>query len=410
MKVKLLPLLLFATVACNTKQPPETPPLEVREIEYSLPYKFDQEIEAKAFEDSMDWRYQLSATEYALKGDFQNALRHWDLGMPARDLSMSKEEEDSIHKTYEMVNAQDYIMKAAQDHRLVIINEAHHNSMHRFFTKSLLQGLYDQGYRYFGLEALSNGKFMDSELNQRKYPTQGTGYYIKDPQFGNLVREAIHIGFTLFPYEDTANAEGKFREIGQARQIADKMRAHPDHKFLIHCGYAHAFEGKYAAWEKAMAGRLKEFIDVDPLTISQTAYMETSKAAKSAPLLKAIQPAFSAVLIDKASGAALGYSRENAYTDLAVFHPFTTYNAGRPNWLFRGANQKVELAIPEHKLNYPLMLLAVDTTENLHRTVPMDIVEADSTDEKVLMALPKGAYSMVMTDGEDAVVFDWEVK
>ena len=409
MKDKLLPILLIAFVACTPK-PPETPPVEVIEIEYSLPYKFSNEIEAKLASDTMEWRFQEAASDYASKGDYQNALLQWDLGQAPREMSLSQEETDSINQSFDQVNAKDFILEAASDHRLVIINEAHHNSKHRFFTRSLLKGLYDQGYRYLGLEALSNGKFMDSSLNARKYPTQGTGYYIKDPQFGNMVREAISIGYEVFPYEDTTNANGKFREIGQARQIADKMRAHPENKFLIHCGYAHAFEGDYPSWEKAMAGRLKEFIDVDPLTITQTAYMEKSKPALSSPLLKAVQPAYSTILVEKESGAALGYNRGPAYTDLAVFHPFTTYTDGRPDWLYTNGHQKVELTIPEHQLNYPLMILSINASEDLQRAVPLDIVEADSTDEKVLLALPTGDYSVVMADGENEVVFDLKVE
>jgi hypothetical protein len=47
-------------------------------------------------------------------------------------------------------------LNRAKNEKLIIINEAHHNIKHRVFTTSLLQGLYDNGYRFFGLEALSD--------------------------------------------------------------------------------------------------------------------------------------------------------------------------------------------------------------------------------------------------------------
>lgn len=48
-----------------------------------------------------------------------------------------------------------------------MINEAHHQLMHRTFTTSLLEGLYAKGYRFLGLEALA---YDDTLLNQRGYP------------------------------------------------------------------------------------------------------------------------------------------------------------------------------------------------------------------------------------------------
>jgi uncharacterized iron-regulated protein len=53
--------------------------------------------------------------------------------------------------TFKAVNAKDYILERAKKEKIIIINEAHHNARHRSFTCSLLQGLYEDGYRYLGL-------------------------------------------------------------------------------------------------------------------------------------------------------------------------------------------------------------------------------------------------------------------
>ncbi len=143
-----------------------------------------------------------------------------------------------------------------------IINEAHHVPKHRAFTRSLLKELYANGYRYLGLEAL-----FDAAVNETKFPVIETGYYTKEPEFGNLISEALATGFTLFSYEASQGKNGKEREIEQAENIQKFIENNPKAKVLIHCGYAHAYENDYPAWGKAMAGRLKQNMNIDPLTI-----------------------------------------------------------------------------------------------------------------------------------------------
>ena len=405
MKASYLFLLLIPLICCTSEKPKKRI-VELQEVEYQLPYQFKKEIEREFNSDTTPYRFQKAAAEYAAKGDYRNALRTWDLGMPGSENTYSEGKIDSLKQQYEVRNASEYIVEAAKDEQVLIINEAHHNSSHRFFTKSLLQGLYDHGYRYFGLEALSPGKWMDSSLNARQYPVQATGYYTKDPQFGDLLRKAMQIGFELFPYEDTTRANGKFREIGQAKQISDMIRKHPEGKFLIHCGFAHAYEGPYAAWEKTMAGRLKEFTQIDPLTVSQTGYSERGDSTYNHPLLKALRPTTPSVLVNRETKEVFGYEWKTNYTDITVLHPISTYQSGRPEWLFAQGNLKQELTLPEHKLKYPLMIMAFKVEEDIQQALPLDIVEADSIDKKVSLALPNGAYSILMVDGENAVAFD----
>ena len=66
---------------------------------------------------------------------------------------------------------------------------------------------------------------------------------------------------------------GMRREIEQAENIQKFIERNLLGKVLIHCGYAHAYEYDYPAWGKAMAGRLKDIMKIDPLTIDQTMYL-----------------------------------------------------------------------------------------------------------------------------------------
>lgn len=402
-KALYLILLIFFLYACSS------PKRTIEPIEFKLEYKFSSEIEEKVKTDTVPWKYQISASDFATKGDYKNALTHWDLAMRGRKREYAQDQIDSINRRYEKVNAVEYIVNQAKKTEIVIINEAHHNSFHRVFTRSLLQKLFDQGYQNLGLEALGNGEYLDAELNTRKYPIQETGFYTKDPQFGNLIRDALEIGYNLFPYENIGEGNGKPREIGQARNIQKVMESKPGEKFLIHCGFDHALEGNHRAWEKAMAARLAEYTGQNPLTINQTEYSEKGNSDYTNPLLKALDVQEPSVILDK-EGVAYQYKRGESYTDIAVFHPVTQYVEGRPDWLFKNDNEKVDISLEGVEIEFPVMVLAFKAREDISIAVPVDITEAKNKEELAVLGLAKGSYTMVVTNGKESVKFKERVE
>ncbi len=381
----------------------------IEKVEFETEYKFSSEIEDKVAKDTVPWKYQFSASDYATKGDYKNALIQWDLAMGTREKNFTETQIDSINIKYSKVNATDYIIEQAKKNQVVIINEAHHNSFHRVFTKSLLKKLYDNGYTNLGLEALVNNDSLNSALNNRKYPIQKTGHYIKDPQFGNLVREALEIGYDLFTYENMGKGSGKQREIEQAKNIKKVIDSKPNEKFLIHCGFDHALEGTHKSWEKAMAGRLTEYTGINPLTINQVVYSEKSKPEFNHPLLKALNIKESSIIIDKDNNP-LKYNRGNAWTDIAVFHPNTEYVDSRPNWLFENGNENVSITLTDIQIEFPVLVLAFKKGEDINLSVPIDITEVESNTENCNLGLKKGAYEIVVTNGKESVKFEQIVK
>lgn len=386
----------------------------VEKIDFKTDYKFSSEIEqqisANTTEDSHQggFKHQEASSNYANKGDYKNALIQWDLAMGIRDQNYSEFQIDSINQKYSKIKAADFIVEQAKENQIVIINEAHHNSFHRLFTKLLLQKLYDNGYKNLGLEAI----FLDSNLNKRKYPIQETGYYIKDPQFGDLVRTAIQIGYNVFPYEPEhiAGNTAKQREIGQAKNIQKIIDSKPNEKFLIHCGYDHALEGKLNnSWGKAMAGRLTEYTGINPLTINQVLFSEKSKPKYNHPFLKALNIKESSVLINK-DNKPLRYERGDAWTDIAVFHPNTNYINDRPNWLFENGNEKNSITLNDIQIEFPVMVLAFKKDEDINLAVPIDITEVKNKTENCILGLKQGDYDIVVTNGKESFKFEQKVK
>ncbi|WP_298520814.1 hypothetical protein [uncultured Kordia sp.] len=380
-------------------------PKTIKTIEFSTDYKFNTQIQEKVEKDTVAWKYQISAADYATKGDYKNALQQWDLAMRGRDRNYSTSQIDSLQKLYTVVNAKEFIIAEAAKHQVVIINEAHHNSMHRMFTKSLLKDLYDQGYRYLALEALANGADLDADLNTRKYPIQKTGYYTKDPQFGNMIRTALSLGFQVVSYEATENVNGKEREIAQAKNLQELIENDPKGKFVIHCGFDHVLEGTHRSWEKAMAARLKEYTGIDPLTIHQVLYSEKGNSTYNHPMLKAFNVATSSVLIDK-NKQPFKYTRRESWSDIAVFHPKTNYKNNRPNWLFTNGNQQITIDLQTVELDFPVMVLAYKKGEDIQTAVPVDIAEAKSKTSVCELGLKKGKYEIVVTNKTKTIMFE----
>ncbi|WP_164674248.1 hypothetical protein [Maribacter litoralis] len=393
--ILILAIILFLT-SCDVKQK------EIEKIEFTAPYKFNSEIEYQITADSSSGHghhgdnFQHIAYDYGLKGDYKNALRMWDYGIESFEKKFTKRQVDSLKKTYRPISATEYIFQRATENQVIIINEAHHNSKHRAFTKSLLQNLFDQGYKNLGLEALSNGQYKDSLLNKRGYPILSSGYYIWDPQFGDLVRTALKIGYNVFPYEVITQADGKVREIEQAKHIQKIINENPNEKFLIHCGFAHVNEGNYDSWGKAMAGRLKEFTKINPLTINQTQFSERSKRDFDNPFLEVFKVKEPSILMNKLNNSPLGYKNKESWTDIAIFHPNTSYLNGRPDWLFDIGNKAVKLDLDNIDISFPVMVLAYKKGEEIKTGIPMDMVEVENKSDLINLALRVGEYEIVV--------------
>lgn len=156
-----------------------------------------------------------------------------------------------------------YIENQIHGQQIVIMNEQHWQPKHRFIGDLLLKNLYDEGFRYLAVEALSDED--EYQLNERKYPVQASGLYTKEPAFGNFIRNALKMGFKLISY-DSFDTDREYR---QANTIYQKiLKNTPQAKVFVWCGIGHVLEDKRQY--PMMAYYLKEKSGIDPLTIEQT--------------------------------------------------------------------------------------------------------------------------------------------
>ncbi|MFN8339356.1 MAG: hypothetical protein U0T36_10080 [Saprospiraceae bacterium] len=393
---KLFIMLILSFISCNSNTVKSISKLKFENYEFKLngfewegnPYNFSAYIRDTVFPSDGP---QKAACEFSYIGDIENLHKYWD-SQSSKKGTLSQKQIDSF-ALFNASNAIDYILKMSKDYQVVIINEGHHIPQHRVFTTHLLDGLKKQGFKHLGLETYLANEKNDSLLQVNGYPTLKTGYYTKEPQFGNLVRVAHNKGFKVFGYESEGHTDGKEREINQAKNIKAYMDKYPNEKILIHCGFDHGLEGELGGnWEKAMAGRLTEFTGIDPLTINQVKYSEKSSRQLENPFYQLTDLDEPSVFINQ-DGKVFGEYKKGEWFDITIFHPRSKkYN--RPVWMTYGERQEVDIEFKDTEIDCPCLVFAYKAGEEIGAAVPYDIQETN--DKIVKMVLDKSDFEIVV--------------
>lgn len=298
----------------------------------------------------------------------ESVSTNFPLERPAIDFSV-------LTENYTPVSAQEYLLKRAGETEILILNEAHHYPSHRIFARKLLAGLWAQGYRYLGIEALT----MVGDFKQPTYPLSSLGYYCNEPMFAHFIREAIGLGFILFPYE--SSKLGKERELEQATNIANFLKENSVGKTFIYCGYSHNYECELPEWEKAMAGRLKELTGLNPLTVDQTSFNGISEI----PLNESV------VFVDSSKQSFM----RSACLDIYVFHPPISFKEEKEIWKTSIASQKVKVDFLPTQVAYPVLVFCFNSLKEVKNGVPFDCVEVLNETENEWICTPDNQEFML---------------
>lgn len=417
-------LSVLCTISCNKKNNFEFSEIQPKQIR-----NFDPDFKKYCNLDFSE-NFELNAVQSSFYGDYEKAL---DQATKRRSVIVDTRESrlnDSVTKS-EMINSLEtllqnseadesnkiaakkmlsllrspnfkelidqakpvaaisFISDKAKDYHFTLINEAHFNSQHRVFTQSLLKPLWDQGYRYLALEALSH---QDSAIYERGYPDKSTGYYIKDSNFGNLIREALTIGYKLISYETESGHDGTLRDTYQAQNIYEKtFKNDKKGKVLIHAGYSHIYETGDSNYEP-MGYQLKNLIKQDLLTIDQEAIIGYNDTAKQHPYYREAVERFGfeepTIFLSKEDKVIID-SINSLSIDIQVFHPETKFVNGRPEWMYMKDIKSIPLSAELQK--YKEHLIQAVKKGEAKDAVPVD--QFVITEGKVLL-LPSGNYDL----------------
>jgi hypothetical protein len=201
--------------------------------------------------------HDLLSILYSRVGHYKDAMRMAEKGNLFSDKTR-------LAKTYENVMAiplSEVMDSIIENNRVIMLNEMHFNPHSRAFVISWLEKCYQNGYRYFAVETLFT---KDSLVNERRTVLLGeTGFYSDEPVFGDLLRTALNIGYTLVPYE--ADGWGVDRERNEADNlIMNILDKDSEAKFLVYGGMGHISDRK--GWSM-MGGFFKEKSGIDPFTM-----------------------------------------------------------------------------------------------------------------------------------------------
>jgi len=338
----------------------------------------------------------------------------------------------SFLKSYKIKSALSTILEMAGQKQVIIINEEHRNSAHREFTRQLLNKLYQEGYRYLALEALNREEAI--KLNKRKYPNYNSGAYIADPIFGDLVRYALKIGFTILAYEADSRVVDSLQKqsISKNSMFRDNLRdslqavniinqtfkIDPSAKVLVHAGRAHAAKVKIPNIAATMAWHLQEQSRIVPYTIDQTTFSFHGNKNDDHPLYRYVSETRNQKIpfcfFDNTEKKA--WSSNESY-DAQVFTPDNDFINEYPRWMYYfGYRKKVIinyslLQVPINKGVYAtseIRLLKVLCETEGKNAVPMQQILIIPS-EKVMkyLLLPSGKYKIRLLNSADKLLKEY---
>jgi hypothetical protein len=307
-----------------------------------------------------------------------------------------------------VADAVETIVAAADTAKVIFINEAHHVAQTRVLALALLERLRAKGFTYFAAETFSP---FDSSLNTRNYPIRASGYYSQEPLFGELIREARRLGYTLVPYEAINSRSQDDRETGQATNLRDRIfRVHPDARVLVHAGYSHINESGVLAGAKPMAVRFREITGIDPLTVDQTTMLEHSTPKREHPAYRRV--------VDRAAKTApfvlvepngRPWTNKPGTHDMTVFLPRTQLRDGRPDWYWRAGNRQPYVIAGSLCAGREQCVVAARLVGESPDAVPRDVLVIAPNDQSRTLALPAGRYVVSVGDATGASVSDTTV-
>lgn len=348
---------------------------------------------------------QQIGTILSFLGDPAEALRLFDtIDEDAPSPSVDTMQLDQLG----VADAVETIVAAADTAHVVFINEAHHVPQTRVLTIALLGRLRAKGFTYLAAETFSP---FDSSLNARDYPVHASGYYSNEPLFGEILREARRLGYTLVPYEAIGARSQDARETGQATNLRDRIfRDHPDARVLVHAGYSHIDESGTLGGAKPMAVRFRELTGIDPLTVDQTTMREhatrdrergeyrhvVDRAGRTMPF----------VLLEPTGQA---WTNRPGVHDMTVFLPRTQSRDGRPDWLWHSGERQPYPIRGALCAGHDACVVAARVAGESSDAVPRDAVLLTPNDGERMLALPAGRYGITVRDAGGTLLSDTTV-
>jgi hypothetical protein len=357
--------------------------------------------------DPRAWdEYGRYSQAFSSVSDYKNAIQY----SGKMDQAGPDREGKGNIKTYD---AASYLSEKLKDTDIIMFNEAHDRAQCRGFVLSMLPYFKKAGATHLALEMLYENEHIN-DLNVH------TGAFTREPVAGQLVREALKLGFKLISYEDTVKGTtATERDRNQARNLLNKIKNNSGiHKTIVLGGYGHTSElMEDTSAFKPMAMYFKELSGIDPLTVNLVSLLQFSPMgdfyrdiieAKADPKPDTLRLITTEDLYSFCSNA-YGLLHEADHYDLFIYYPNVTYVHDRPTWLITSKEKEfVPVPLP-FEIN-PVLVQAyvaseIEMTKDYNKRIPYDQTFMCEKG-KLWFALKKGErYIIVYRDENNNIIF-----
>lgn len=355
-------------------------------------------------QDSLTMRW-LAAQVAAMTGDEDGAFAITDtVAMVEPDLTGAVAED-----------AVEAIARAAQNRRVVILNEANQVSRCRGFAGVLAARLAKEGFNVFAAETFVNTTrppFAVDGLNSGAAVTPALGWYLADPVFAETIRTARAHGYRFAAYEVRAEqaasaAPGQAVEVREDAEannlIANVLSRDPHARVFVYCGFGHVLKSAAADGQLWFAAKLKAKTGIDPLCITQAWTVPPPDMLQEPEAVRAVLDHFkpsTPIVVHLSNGAPLRLSMPPAGIDFEVYHPRVEPVDGRPGWLAALGRKKVRFALPAGFSGSGLVQAVPSHEAGVVNAVPSDQYPLPLGAKEAIFFLNPGAY-VVRIESED---------
>jgi hypothetical protein len=343
--------------------------------------------------------YDLLSQSVSFTGDYAAALEYQKMSDTTHLTDVEyRQIGKSIQQLKDIKNAdaKRFITFIASNYKVIMLNEANNKPIHRAFAYSLLDVLYNRGYRYLAMEMLN--PMPDRELTKLTY---NTGHFATEPVAGELIRQALELGFKLVAYQDRdGNSHSPTeRDSIQALNIAKILKDDPEAKIFVYGSYGNIAEKSISPEFIPMGMAFKRMTGIDPLTIDQTDMTEESNFSFGKAFYDAYVEKFplTTASIPLVNDEPVNVTGTTLY-DLTVIHPKTTYYFARPTWLSL-SNRRRPISVKTKNQN--IFLVQAYYQFESFGTKPGQVVPADQT----YFSYGNGTYTLYLRRGLYILIF-----
>lgn len=219
-------------------------------IDSVLQHKVEYINDSSSFQDK-SYYYQVLMDLYCFIGEYETSIQYESLALNTKYKYIDTNE----YINFKFIPAKEYVINNVKNVRAILFNEAHNRPDTRYFITSILKPLKEKGFTHLAIEGLS---YSDTTLLKRKFPTVESGYYIYEPVFSNLIREALKLEFLVVPYDDTTSANNSSdfyeglnkRDKFQAYNLKSILDENKNNKIIVLSGYDHIYRESDDKWKK----------------------------------------------------------------------------------------------------------------------------------------------------------------